>query len=220
MASAPPSAGARVAGTFELLEQILLDTFDDEPEADEYAECTGLRTVLLSQRTCRAFQETIANSTSLQKELYFLEPEAGSSGVANPLLWRGVQLSDGFTLDPLIPLTAGIADHVVLYRIPGWHRRNIVKQEDEAEMESWRRMYLYKVPYEVKRVEFRSGWDREITGRAQNPTLGHLWDAVAKHGKALSWNGKGDIKTMFGQIVGDWGYELETVPQRRLPRKA
>ncbi|KAF7197277.1 hypothetical protein HII31_01388 [Pseudocercospora fuligena] len=58
-----PSSGERVASIAELLEQILLDL--------DLTSYEGVRTLLLSQRTSKAFRDTIANTPSLQRALHF-----------------------------------------------------------------------------------------------------------------------------------------------------
>ncbi|KAF7196597.1 hypothetical protein HII31_01967 [Pseudocercospora fuligena] len=87
------SAGSRVAHTFELLESILLmlagnddlctPDFRERHDHDDicvsdfrefynYDEARlRLRTVLLSQRVCKLFEQTIASSTRLQEALFF-----------------------------------------------------------------------------------------------------------------------------------------------------
>ncbi|KXT03319.1 hypothetical protein AC578_3994 [Pseudocercospora eumusae] len=221
MASASPSAGARVAGTFELLEQILLDTIGSstQPEAYEEPYFTGMRTVLLSQRTCRTFQETIANSTPLQKELYLSVSEPGSSWLMNPLLRRDIAIADGFTLGAYILRMppGGNAFQVILNRGIRWRQKDTEAGAEDIESESWRKMYLFNMPYAVTQVELRCGRKRRITGRAENPTFGHLWDAVIKNDKGLSSQGNGDVRTVRGRVKVDWDTELQTARQKRLP---
>ncbi|KAK5746938.1 hypothetical protein LTR17_000569 [Elasticomyces elasticus] len=65
---------ARVIGTFELLEQILLD--------DE----VSMQTVLFAQRVNTTFLATITNSKSLQRKLFFAPPSGTASHQGRPIL--------------------------------------------------------------------------------------------------------------------------------------
>ena len=76
------SAGARVAGTTELLETILLNLNYDEID---------LKTFLISQRTSTAFRDTIQGSVKLRQTLFFEPPSTPRKGNEirpgmNPLL--------------------------------------------------------------------------------------------------------------------------------------
>ncbi|KAK3628452.1 hypothetical protein LTR56_018607 [Elasticomyces elasticus] len=66
--------GTRLIGTFELLEQILMDNAVD------------MQTVLLAQRVNRAFFGTIANSKHVQSKLFFTSPSGTNWTVGAPIL--------------------------------------------------------------------------------------------------------------------------------------
>lgn len=66
------SAGARVAGTTELLEAILISISGDE---------LGFFTLLLSQRTSRAFRDTIQGSIHLRRALHLEASTSASDAI-------------------------------------------------------------------------------------------------------------------------------------------
>ncbi|KXT03181.1 hypothetical protein AC578_4830 [Pseudocercospora eumusae] len=88
----PLSAGARVAGIPELLEQILLNLIDmpfsseveaqtvEERDEEDEARYTGLQTVLLSQRTSQAFGDTIIGSPAIRRALFCEDAKPAVNG--------------------------------------------------------------------------------------------------------------------------------------------
>ncbi|CZT17414.1 uncharacterized protein RCC_03248 [Ramularia collo-cygni] len=70
---ATPSATSRVLQTTELLEAILLNL--------------PMQQILLSQRTCKTFQDTVRGSLSLQRKIHFAPvKDEGQQPVVNPFL--------------------------------------------------------------------------------------------------------------------------------------
>ncbi|KAK4540515.1 hypothetical protein LTR36_009153 [Oleoguttula mirabilis] len=114
----------KVVATAELLEAILLNL--------------DTKTLLLSQRTCRAFRDTIAGSTQLQRALFFQQsPDADARRVVNPLLRRG-DFFDG-PRPELVPLHLAIAGARTSVYI-----NNQQRHDGTAAGASWTRMYLHR----------------------------------------------------------------------------
>lgn len=88
MDSTMSDAAHEVFHTTELLENILLQVND-------------IKTLLLSQRTCKLFQGTITGSIRLQRALFF-RSDSGAIGLKNPLLdyWgEPITTSEGILID-------------------------------------------------------------------------------------------------------------------------
>ncbi|KAF7187528.1 hypothetical protein HII31_11152 [Pseudocercospora fuligena] len=205
-----PTAGqlddARVANTFELLERILLDTVHSPPSDTRSAAMEGMWTILLSQRVCKAFRDTIANSPPLQRQLYLAAPsEQSEDGTLNPLFCQPFQIAEGLKLevraDAWWEFRSPACDWEVDFR---YARTAPLKQSHHpAVEESWRKMYLLKGPYEVATVMALGGHNRSVTGRARSPTVGKLFDAVFLKGHQLSSIGR-DRKEVNSHEVEDW----------------
>ncbi|KXS98309.1 hypothetical protein AC578_6846 [Pseudocercospora eumusae] len=154
-AMASLSAGARVAGTTELLEAILLNLNHDEID---------LKTLLVSQRTSTAFRNTIQGSLKLRQALY-LEPPTTLRGHSevwsgmNPLLrYAGIHSwVDGGKYGSWklqLPFTSDAKFHLLLSQRPhaqleGMHSfrvnsRAIPPPVMPPVMPSWTRMYVFQ----------------------------------------------------------------------------
>ncbi|EME78886.1 uncharacterized protein MYCFIDRAFT_83771 [Pseudocercospora fijiensis CIRAD86] len=193
MAANPHSAGARVAGTFELLEQILRNVLERPNSSSRI-----IRRALVSQRVSRAFRDTIANSPHLQRELWFTMPDPPlPRHDLNPLTsWEHISLSEGTYLR-VRPDDWEQVGHLVMNRV-----RCLPELEDAstAKHGSWRRMYLYQHAYSIDRVKYctdlyrrdynfcrvkscseleqEKTHEKTFEKKLENPTLGQLFDAV------------------------------------------
>ncbi|KAF7189596.1 hypothetical protein HII31_09040 [Pseudocercospora fuligena] len=187
------SAGARVAGTTELLEAILLNIDSDD---------VGFITLLLSQRTSRAFRDTIQGSVHLRRALHL--ETSGSTAV-------DTDVRDG--LFPLLQSSFGYFDDLY-WNLPRRIYRNLgfdihVNQNGQGNFEveatlkntqalsetlvdqsapSWKRMCIFK---ESCLLASASVWqDQEDCG---NLTLGDLHadlESVARAYPPGSWAAK------------------------------
>ncbi|KAK5121724.1 hypothetical protein LTR85_004599 [Meristemomyces frigidus] len=151
----------RVLNTAELLEAILL--------------CLDTKTLLLSQRTCKSFLDTIAGSTKLQRALFFQldTTDINASHRTNPLLRHHRDLLPLHTSAPeLIPMQLAINGVRTTVDINGFNRGR-----SSAVDASWKRMYLHSAPSRGIRVVCRphanpgNGWSTEGDGTL---TLGDL----------------------------------------------
>lgn len=142
------SAGHRVAHVFELLEKILLSI--DTSKKDE------LKTLLLSQRVCKAFRDTIANSAPLQSALFFAPSSDDALPANNPYLLGEVllQLPNNVSISLHFwrmygSTGCGPGDYAIqLYKMRHTNSENAAVAAEPT----WRKMMLRRKPYRVNMV--------------------------------------------------------------------
>ncbi|KAK4905866.1 hypothetical protein LTR49_024912 [Elasticomyces elasticus] len=185
--SAALGAGTRLVGTFELLEQILMDGAID------------MQTVLLAQRVNKTFVATVANSLPLQRKLFFTpQPHKSDVPTLNRLLtvssvlshlpfWAG---SDNQGKQGLETRAHLATDHHVVLEVPKLRPIRDGERQDHflqiglcarrlrgklnvgvLELGSWQRMYMTQPPcivvlraYSVPGHGISMRWGEELRG--------------------------------------------------------
>ncbi|KXT12018.1 hypothetical protein AC579_4663 [Pseudocercospora musae] len=204
-AQLPASAGARVVGIPELLEQILLKLIevpssDAEEELKEKFEdgTVGLQTVLLSQRTSQAFRDTVIGSPAIQRALFGEDAKPAVDGYpkANPLLDHcvigyGLPESSPFRVNiyPVYDLTqpnsTGLAHRgyvVRLHRMYSTRNRIDMRKRQGVDVRaSWRQMHLLSETGSTPIIQLVLKWvsgKSILDGQWDNPTLGEVFDLL------------------------------------------
>ncbi|EME78851.1 uncharacterized protein MYCFIDRAFT_209083 [Pseudocercospora fijiensis CIRAD86] len=204
MATPPISAGARVANTFELLEQILVLASGERVASDEHLltrlktnrERKRITSIFACQRVCRAFRDTIANSTPLQAAIFCAHPKENSKAEdsnENPMVRRSA-LALSAQSHMRIFLSANPFDVVTsVYLSFIFQSFPLRRKSWNAPGSSWRRMFLYAGAYRVESFILQMPSDdphqaglykQYVPVKLSNPTLGQLVDAMYE---ALGW---------------------------------
>ncbi|EME78653.1 uncharacterized protein MYCFIDRAFT_78362 [Pseudocercospora fijiensis CIRAD86] len=199
-AQLPLSAGARVAGIPELLEQILLNLIDaPSSEADQQPkdQIVGLQTALLSQRTSHAFRDTIIGSSAIRRALFGEDAKPAVSGFpkANPMLLDSIVGYDLSESGPFKVKVWPIYDYssysvtavykgykVRVHRMyPTRNRISKRKRQGKDFRASWRQMRLLSETGAVPIIQLELKCVSEtsiLEGRWENPTLGEVFDQL------------------------------------------
>ncbi|EME78652.1 uncharacterized protein MYCFIDRAFT_78361 [Pseudocercospora fijiensis CIRAD86] len=198
--SQPPlPASARVANIPELLEKILLRLASNESE--------GLRTLLLSQRTCHAFRDQITGAPSLRRALGFEQTFLSAPGCPelNPLFQdsdeQPINLADGTSLEVTVDWRKIFDDFHVRPITTSEHSVRITRYADDGAKYresnaktsymkthgSWRQIRIFQETGGPKVTELERGCVNAVGnvfvedcvyGEWENPTLGEVFDLL------------------------------------------
>ncbi|KAF7186166.1 hypothetical protein HII31_12503 [Pseudocercospora fuligena] len=182
------SAGARVANIPELLEQILLGLATKEPQ--------DLRTLLLSQRTCHAFRDTIIGTPSLQRALTFENAPITWRTTLNPFFEdstaQPIKLADGTSLkvtvlefqyyNPVRMMALeekSIRVERNIYDIEE-HWATVKETRYKRTQGSWRQMRVFQeIGHPTLTILQSCGIrSKTVRGEWENPTLGEVFDLL------------------------------------------
>ncbi|KAF7187553.1 hypothetical protein HII31_11177 [Pseudocercospora fuligena] len=191
MATAPTSVGARVVNTFELLEPILLlasDEYDarlENPFRNHKTdrEVSRIKAIFRYQRVCRAFRDTIANSTPLQAAIFSARPKDDSKADdcnENPFIRRsGLAISAQRHMSMFVSANRFEVPTTSVYLSFTPQERPRGSKNWNSPEASWCRMFLYAGTYRVESFIWQLPSDdryhkRYVPVKLTNPTLGQL----------------------------------------------
>ena len=203
------SSAKKVINTTELLEKILLNI--------------ETRMLLLSQRTSKAFRDTIADSNPLQRALYFQQEEAGNDThtadiVDNPLL-KGLYFRD-LHIEGFLPAHLYIDNLVFHINYPyekylGFNGEKLTPAGDDKA--SWRRMYLRNAPQigtiAGYRISSRLADDVSECRRSSMTSDETVEEMMRRHGAVCRREGKCMNKRVGG---GDGSYNRRQKKEKDL----
>lgn len=168
-------AAHRVFHTAELLENILLQVND-------------VATLLLSQRTCKLFEATIAGSIRLQRALFF-KRDLGALEKQNPLLkyWSDpIVTSEGHLIDIEDDNDGKLGCKETIY----FSFHHIVPTGPLSITGSWRRMHACHCVNGPSWVVLYRGWEFDFEGwipaDVQDRGVGDILDWALKKNQKLS----------------------------------
>lgn len=191
------TAAQRVFGTYELLENILLNfttsTFKEECGIRE--NLNGLKTVLLAQGVNKTFEHVIKRSTKLQEKLFFkykADNRAYSDPFAcNPFLTHPASELDFKEFLEEWGLSGGIVvmsvretSRVELLSLPTSYSGCLKPGAQRPSYESWRRMLVLQgEPLDVQlRIESHAplscAWRCGPLVAGSKTTMGEIWDKI------------------------------------------
>ncbi|KAF7187487.1 hypothetical protein HII31_11111 [Pseudocercospora fuligena] len=183
MSSSQPSAGWRVAHTFELLEQILLATPGPDGARDEPA----MLTIFVSQRAARVFRDTIANSPPLRAMIFCSAPDKyvtpSHDNINHLVHFHTFKLLSNIAIE-VFSNTSGSSQYVSV-TIGLIMLSNPESRPREAVDWVWRKMHLYSGGYEMDGINFQLPTGHPVRPRwwhvaihLVNPTVGDLLDCL------------------------------------------
>ncbi|KAF7186157.1 hypothetical protein HII31_12494 [Pseudocercospora fuligena] len=197
------SAGARVAGIPELLEQILLNLVDVH-KLEPRDRVVGPLTVLLSQRTSQAFRDTIIGSGAIQRALRCQDAKQSTTGhsrlnlmLGRPIAFYGRRIN--FLTVNLSLEYRNAPPNLWIVREPRGVRVTVECIRDswppsQAELDkhstpSWRQMHILSeigtLPIIKLEGIIASKLFTTIAGNWENPTLGEICDLLREAGKRV-----------------------------------
>ncbi|KXS95293.1 hypothetical protein AC579_9893 [Pseudocercospora musae] len=174
-ATSSRSAVSRAFDITELLEKILKEVGSNNTS-------DGVRTLLLSQRTCKAFRDTVNDSPTLRRALYFerspTSPEPGPIE-RNPLLrsWSAfIDAQNGRNMSLIVLRSPSTAGEVTM----GIRQSHSDKNAIRGVQSSCRRMHFFGGAQEpvFTAVYFSGDFDKRVEGRWVNPKLSEILNLV------------------------------------------